>query len=386
MRGSTRKRGSTWTALWDGPVDIETGKRQQKSKGGFTTRKDAQRFLATVITATAEGTYAEPSKQPLGRFLLDEWVPSIGATVRPGTRARYAWICDRYIARRDLGAVPLRALTAGHLNGLYADMEREGLSVATRRLTHAVLRRALNDAVRWGKLVRNPAQSADPPAQPRSRVQSWSERELRQFLAHVATDRLFALWRLGATTGMRRGELLAPTWQSLDLEGARLRVDRQLVDLRGGYAYGPPKSKRSERTIALDPETVAALRRHRETQRLERDLAGPAYADEDLVFCNELGQPIHPQTLSDAFSRKRKAAGIPVGSLHVLRHTAATLMLTHGIPLHVAAARLGDDPTTVLSTYAHLLPQSDEKAAAAVAAIVDKPLTNAAEPVMEAAV
>lgn len=199
---------------------------------------------------------------------------------------------------------------------------------------------------------------------------------------HVADHRLFALWRLAATTGLRRGELLGRQWRSVDLEESRLQVVRQLVPTNGGATFGPPKSRRSERTIALDAVTVEALREHRETQRLERDLAGPVYVDQDLVFCDELGGIVHPQRLTDAFSAHRKAAGIPIGSLHILRHTSATLALTASppVPLHVVAGRLGDDPKTVLSTYAHLLPHSDSIAADAIAAaLVDKPLT--AEPV-----
>jgi integrase len=127
--------------------------------------------------------------------------------------------------------------------------------------------------------------------------------------------------------------------------------------------FGPPKSARSLRTIALDPETVNLLRAHRETQLLERDFAGDAYVDSDLVFCDELGGPIHPDRLTARFGWHRKAAGVPTGTLHTLRHTAATLALTSGVPVHIVAARLGDDPKTVLSTYAHLLPQSDERVA-----------------------
>jgi integrase len=141
-----------------------------------------------------------------------------------------------------------------------------------------------------------------------------------------------------------------------------------LRSTRGGCTLGPPKSGRSRRTIALDGDTVAALRRHRETQVLERDFAGDAYQDNDLVFCDELGGPIYPQRLGEWFVERRMAAGIPTGTLHTLRHTAATLALTSGVPVHIVAARLGDDPKTVLSTYAHLLPQSDELAAERVAA------------------
>jgi len=240
---------------------------------------------------------------------------------------KYGSIIRRYVKARDIGGVPLRNLTAAHFNALYAQLQAEGLSVATRRSTHAVLRGAMNDAVRWGRLARNPVTAADPPALPRSRAQSWSDRELRAFLEGVMDDRLFALWRLAATTAMRRGELLGLPWRCVDLDAARLRVERQLVPTKGVVTFGPPKSRRSERTIALDPETVDALRRHRDVQRLERDVAGPAYEDHDLVSCDELGRPIYPRRhLRDdrahrghsAARRGRPAWGRPEnGALHL---------------------------------------------------------------------
>jgi integrase len=126
--------------------------------------------------------------------------------------------------------------------------------------------------------------------------------------------------------------------------------------------FGTPKSRRSERTIALDDDTVEVLRAHREAQKLERDFAGPAYADNDLVFANTLGGPIAPDSLTRAFAAHARRAGLP-GKLHVLRHSYCTLALTSGVPLHIVAARLGDRPETLLATYAHLLPASDETAA-----------------------
>jgi integrase len=163
---------------------------------------------------------------------------------------------------------------------------------------------------------------------------------------------------------MRRGELGGVTWRALDVDAARLSVEQQLLPDR---SFGPPKSSRSRRTVALDPVTVDALRAHRATQLLERDFAGAAYDDRDLVFCDALGGAFYPQRLTEWFAEHRQAAGIPVGTLHILRHTAATLALTHGVPVHIVAARLGDDAKTVLATYAHLLPQSDEMAAERIA-------------------
>jgi integrase len=303
----------------------------------------------------------------LGEYLTGEWLPAVEGTLRPLSVTRYRSVIRLYI-HPHIGSTRLQAISGGHINGLYADVERAGLSVATRRLAHAVLHRALRDAVRWGRLARNPAEMADPPSRGRSRAQAWTAAELRRFLDHVAGDRWFALWRLVATTGMRRGELAGLTWRALDLDGGRLSVEQQLVPTRGGATLGPPKSNRSRRTVALDAATVAPLRDHLAVQLVERTLAGDAYVDRDLVFADALGGAVHPQRLTEWFGEHRRAAGIPRGSLHTLRHTAATLALTAGVPVHIVAARLGDDAKTILSTYAHLLPQSDELAAERVAA------------------
>jgi integrase len=362
MRGHVRKRGEGWVYVADLGRDPE-GKRKRKWSRGYARRKDAERALTKFLELVDSGIAIEPSRQPLGCYLTDEWLPAHARRIRPNTLAMYRTEVRR-VERAELGRVPLRALTAAHLLAFYAELEHAGLAPGTRRLTHVTLKRALADAVRWGKVLRNPAEQVDPPRLEQPRVAVWTEGELRRFLEHARDDRLYALWRLAAATGMRRGELLAPQWRTLDLEGATYSVERQLVEVRGqGPTLAAPKRRRSLRTIALDPATVEALRTHRDTQLLERDLAGGAYVDDDFVFCDELGAPIRPRWLSDRFRELRTMARITTGTLHVLRHTHATVLLTGGIPVHVVASRLGDRAETVLSTYAHLLPQSDAEAA-----------------------
>ena len=348
------------------------GRRKQRSKGGFATRGAGQAFLTEQLARLGDGTYATPAKTTVGAYLTDEWLPAVTPTLRPQSAAVYERAIRLYIVP-GVGATRLQALRGGHLTGLYARLEQDGLSVAKRRQVHAVVHRGMRDAVRWGALTRNPAAAADPPVPAPSRALAWTAGELGRFLEHVTDDRLFALWRLGATTGMRRGELLGLTWRTLDLEGARLTVEQQLIPgTAGGVVFAPPKSARSRRSVALDPETLEALRAHRDAQVLERDRAGPAYVDQDLAFADALGGPILPRGLTRVFHRHRKAAKIPTGTLHTLRHTAATLALTAGVPVHIVAARLGDRPEQILKTYAHLLPQSDELAAERVAAAIGK--------------
>ena len=77
------------------------------------------------------------------------------------------------------------------------------------------------------------------------------------------------------------------------------------------------------------------------------------------VFCDAVGATVYPERLTEALAAWPKAAGIPTGTLHTVRHTAAVLVLTAGVPVHIVAARLRNDPKTALTTYADLLPQSN---------------------------
>ncbi len=160
MRGHVRKRGSSWTIVYDEGRD-ERGKRIHPSRGGFRARADAQRFLNETLTRLGDGSYAAPAKTTLTNFLNGEWLPAVESTVRPLTFTQYRSVVRLRILP-TLGHLRLQALTGGHVNALYRELEQAGLAVATRRQTHAVLHRALRDAVRWGRLVRNPADMADP--------------------------------------------------------------------------------------------------------------------------------------------------------------------------------------------------------------------------------
>jgi integrase len=355
-----------WTVVFDEGQTPE-GKRQQRSVGGFKTKKEANAALTDRLNALNKGSYVGPTKMTVAEYMTG-WLQEVGTSVKPATFKTYESLARTHIIGGRLGPERLQALNPGRVNVFYADLdEGKGLAPETRRLIHSILRKACADAVNNDLLVRNPLERVKRPKGSDRKATAWLPGELRRFLAHVKVEdeRLFALWRLAATTGMRRGELLGLTWRAL--EGGTVNVERQLLATR---EFGSPKSKRSERPVALDPETVEALDRHLEAQERDKKKAGDAYRDEDLIFCNELGAPIPPNRLSAQFLRHRKAAGIPTGTLHTLRHTAATLMLTNGQPLHVVAARLGDRPETILRVYAHLLPRSDEGAAAGMAELL----------------
>jgi integrase len=129
--------------------------------------------------------------------------------LRPTTWTTYQGLLDAYVIP-TLGAVELQRLTPGHFSVLYRELLTSGrrhrpgrLAPKTVRNVHVLIHRVLKDAVRWGYVVRNVADAADPPKVKPAKLQVWSPDQLRAFLAHVQGDRQYAAWLLAATTGMR---------------------------------------------------------------------------------------------------------------------------------------------------------------------------------------
>ena len=233
---------------------------------------------------------------------------------------------------------------------------------------------ALNDAVRWDRLLRNPCDAADPPrlgGTKEEKTQAWTSQELRQFLEAVKNDRLYPLWLTLAMTGMRRGEALALRWTDVDLERARLSVRRSLVPINGTVEVHEPKTSRGRRLVALDPFTVSVLRAWSRRQKEERLEWGPAWTDSGLLFTRADGKLIHPERVSKAFRAAVKKTGLPQIHLHDLRHTHATLALEAGVHPKVVSDRLGHATVAItLDIYSHAIPALSEEAAATVAALV----------------
>lgn len=245
---------------------------------------------------------------------------------------------------------------------------------------HRTLHKAFTDAMRWGRLDRNPAALAESP--PLARVEgdaraaqhAWAPGELRRFLEHVRGTRYGVLFHLAAATGARRSELLAVRWSDVALDAARLSFRRTYVrDETSQYMMvDRMKSSHAFRTISLDTSTVRLLRSHRAAQLQDRLRAGSAWADNDLVLTQRDGTPLSPHAVSMAFPRAAKAAGVPCIRFHDLRQTHATLLLQNGVPIRTVSQRLGHaTPTVTMQIYSHILPGDDQAAAARFADLIE---------------
>jgi integrase len=383
-RGSVKQsKNGTWYFVVD-TTPAGAIKRIQTRRRGFTTRRSAQSALTRTLRDLADQTYVAPARLTFGDYLVDTWLPAVTATIRPSTLDSYARNIRIHVASKAIATVPLQQVAPPMLNALYADLltgaMRAALSPRTVAYVHTILHRAFRDAVRWNLIVRNPADQADPPRgrpSERIRARTWTGEEIARFLDATADSRYSPLWRLIATTGMRRGEALGLRWDDIDLSERRLSVNRTLVqvgDYRSGNtgaAWGTPKTARGRRAISLDPETVAALRAHRSRQHQERLIAGSLYVDQGLVFCSRIGDPMHPKVVSNQFRKAVARHAMPYLSVHGLRHSWATLALQAGIHPKIVQERLGHSTISItLDIYSHVNPAMDADAANTVAALI----------------
>ena len=365
---------------WYFSVDLgkkANGKRNRKDKGGFPTKRDAERALRDLLAKADRGGVIETSKLTVAQFLRDEWLPAMQMSIEKTTWVGYQGNVDRYIIPR-IGDIALRDLKPPKINWLYADVRDNGrsrgtgkLSLKTVREVHVTLHRALEDAVRWDYLDNNPASRANAPSataaknQRKKAIKTWTASEVNAFAKRYKGHPFFVLWLLAASTGMRRSELLGLRWKDIDLKNSRLAIRQVLVKVGGkGEFKDAPKSAHGFRTIRLPGSVVAALRDARQTQIAVR-LGSSVWHDLDLVFCRDDGLPFHPDYVTETVREMIEASGLPpIRPLQDLRHTHATLLLADGANAKVVQERLGHHSHSFTAdTYQHVMPGMDEAVA-----------------------
>jgi site-specific recombinase XerD/predicted RNA-binding Zn-ribbon protein involved in translation (DUF1610 family) len=412
MRGHVRHRGEERSGSWEYIVDVgmaaaqrctlcnkrvwiersplekcprcgdslkETEERRREIKAGFATRKQCQAALNRLLVAVGEQSYSVPTKASVREYLTKEWLPAVKSTIRPSTHNSYLQHVECHICPH-IGSVRLAKLTGSQVNALYAKLAESGrrdgesgLSALTIHHVHACLHKAMRDAVRWGHIARNPLDAADPPRKQGDgsrEMQTWSAEQLKAFLESVADDRLSALWHTIAFTGMRRGEAIGLRWSDVDLENSRLSVRRVLIPTSREVVVSEPKTAKGRRVVALDPATVAVLKRQAARQLVEQ-ASCDEWSETGLVFTQANGAALDPESVSRYWRAAVKKSMLPAIRLHDLRHTHATLALQAGIHPKVVSERLGHATVSItLDTYSHAIPALQEEAAALIADLV----------------
>ncbi len=299
------------------------------------------------------GRERAPHTEFMKRWLEDVARP----TIRYSTYRQYEALIRVHINPR-LGGIRLSTLTAAHVEGLYAAMERDGASGRMRQLVHARLFTALKKAVRWNLILHNVCLDVDRPAAQTKRFKVFNRNQVAQLLQAAEGKRLFALYVIAVTTGLREGEILGLQWDDVDLIGGTLYVRHQLQEVAGRLELTEPKTAAGRRQVVLPQIAVEALRLHR-ARTLDEGWDVP------WVFCDTKGGPIRKSNLRrKSWEPLLKEARLPHIRFHDLRHTAATLLLCEDVHPKVVQERLGHARIGItLDTYSHVLPSMQRQAA-----------------------
>lgn len=374
--GSIYQRKSD--AKWVGSITLENRKRKVFYGD---TRKEVQEKMKVALREQQQGTLVTARQQTLKQYLEDWLENTHKQNIRPRSFERYEEIVRLHIVPA-IGNVPLQKLTPQRLQKLYSDKLKEGYSSVTVIAIHNLLHKALDYAVRWELVAQNVCNKVSPPRRVRPEMKSLTPEQVQQLLDAARGHPQEALFILALSTGMRRGELLGLKWQDINFAEGTLQIRRVLSrvptkmvkELGQSYIEAEPKTEKSRRGIALTDLALEALKDHRKRQSEMKEKAGDAWEEHDYVFCNPIGQHLHPG--HDALEQLKvllKKAGLPDIRFHDLRHSAATMLLSMGIHPKVVQELLGHSQISMtMDIYSHVLPTMQREAISKLNTVLKK--------------
>jgi integrase len=327
------------------------------------SKRECQDWIKGTIRQIDQGMNYESSTLTLGEY-LNSWLVSSKTSMRQSTWAHYDQLVRQYI-QPELGSIRIRELRPEQIQRFYNAHLSAGVGNHTVIKLHTILHSALERAVRMGWVIQNACKWAILPKSPPKEMMILDESQVSQLLVAAHGNRLEGLLHLALATGMRQMEILGLKWSDLDWIKQTLKIERQLARINGdSIQFTQPKTKNGRRTLALGDRTMEKLRSQYERQHADRKSASENWVENGLIFTTKNGTPIHYRNLLRDFKLLLKKAGLPTIRFHDLRHTAASLMLNHGVPVIVVSRRLGHaKPSITLDVYGHLLPSMQLEAA-----------------------
>lgn len=356
---------------WVGRISLgsdQGGKRIQKTVYGLT-QKEVNEKLDDLKQQRKHGTKSIVAKDTVAGYLTRWLDDNIAINRAAKTFSTYEQTVRLYILPH-IGSVKLTKLDGDNLISWQGTLARKKVTTAKRRFAIAVLRSALNKAVKLRLIPYNPCAVLDKPRAITKEVTPLEPEKCHELFEACQSHRLGDMIVLAALTGLRKGELFALDWNAVNLTEGVLVVRRTLQELNG-LTLKEPKTSAGKRVVSLDPEAVDALRKRLQKAKDE----GFAPDAVPIVFPNSRGGHMRNSNFDrNVWYPIRKAAGIPDSFVfHDLRHTQASLMLAAGVDLKVIQKRLGHrDFKTTADTYSHLLQGAQDEAVAKMSAMMRK--------------
>lgn len=368
MSRRTRKRGNgegsiqqrsdgTWSAAITLGVDPATGKQLRRTRRA-PTRTAAAKALKELQEQYAHLDNATP--QTVADYLR-RWLRSAKDTIRPRTYESYKGTLERHVLPY-LGSRQLDTLKPMHLQGLF-DHVAQAVSLTSANYVRTVLNVALNEAVRWQVLGRNPIDGTRKKKTSPREATIWTPSQIRSVVEVAKDHRLFALFYLVFATGLRHGELVGLTWEDVEDDAV---VVRRTVSTRSGHVIeSEPKSASGRRVVPIDATTRMILAAHEARQRVE--LAELGMAENQVaarVFTNRLGATLDASNVTKVWHTVQQRACVPRARLHDARHMHLSMLVANGVDIRTVADRAGHSDTVLtMRLYAHALEAQRKRAA-----------------------
>jgi integrase len=376
--------------LWVGSISLgytESGRRKRRTLYG-TTKKEVLNELDRLRSEARVGNLPDAGGLTVGQ-LLDRWLESSKASTETRTFEERERLVKNHLRPR-MGALKLARVNALHVESFYADMARDGVGATTIRHAANVLGVAFSHACSLKLLPFNPVAAIKKPKTPKRHMLFLTPEQVRILLEAAKGRPCYPLVVLAMATGCRQGELLALTWEDVDLVKATLTVRRSLAQTDAGFQVKEPKTAASQRTITLPDLAVSVLTAHKAAALKAGLLDAP-------VFCTRDGNWLLKRNVLRALRAVIRRANTPPGKInkggrpkkgqaprskeefemlklipaklrfHDLRHTVASILLSQGQSVRAVSQRLGhSNPALTLRVYAHCMPSDDPQLAAAL--------------------
>jgi integrase len=322
-------------------VDTPTGARRVRRY--TATRVEAEALLVDLRRKNQNGLLTDTRERKVGDY-LDHWLATAKLALRPSTYVYYESIVRVHL-KPWLGQKYLTKLTVADVQSYLDGQLNLGKSVRTIQKERLVLSAALKRAAHEELVIRNVASLTRIPKYSPKEVVPWNLQQLRVFLDHAGTDPFYPIFVLLAMYGLRTSEALGLSWSDIDVGNNVIHVRQQLQYHENNYYYADLKTQAGRRELPLLNMVNEVLK------NVTRSDAGPL---PDLVFKTSTGMPVDRGNLRRSFQRISRNAGLPVITLHHLRHTAATNLKNLGIPARDTQLILGHAHiTTTQQIYQH---------------------------------
>lgn len=426
--GSRRPNGTSSVyrskdGKWHGRVTVGV-----RDDGKPDRRHVERKSEAEVIEAVRElekqrdaGRVKKPGRSWTVEKWLKHWIENIAEpSVRHTTMVGYRASVFKHLIP-GIGAHRLDKLQPEHLESLYSKLQQpkrmggKELKPATAHLAHRTASVAFNEAVRRRHMVESPARIAKPPRVEQEEIVPFTREEARKLIDTAAEMRNGARYIAALSIGLRRGEALGLKWSDLSVKWRHgcpkgdvcrqrfrakkcaARQGRGTLTIRralqqkpwqhgcdpdgscghrlgaycsnrrdGGVVETEVKSRAGRRVIGLPQQVIEALEAHRAHQKIDRDRAGDLWQEDDWMFTNRLGRPVHPTEDHRAWKALLQMATVRDARLHDARHTAATILLELRVPLPAVMELMGWSNAAIAKRYMH----TNEELVSAIAAEV----------------